>query len=175
MKKSITGFFMLFVFYIVLGYLFLNIGIDFLLFTPFYVFFILILSLIPTLSITYKNILGLGKEDNVLFLVNTVHITLVGILMIYIALYNQFIGSITPITGYIIFGISIFINVIILFEDIKEKWVKKAFLLYFLAFILLHYIEYLLSWNLLFFYPMPAIYLLLHNVTILSYGILKLR
>ena len=83
----------------------------------------------------------------------------------------KFICDVVLIT----FGISIFINVIILFEDIKEKWVKKAFLLYFLAFILLHYIEFLLSWNLLFFYPMPAIYLLLHNVTILSYGILKLR
>ena len=175
MRKSIVGFFMLFIFYIVLGHFFLNIGIDFLLFTTFYVFFILIISLIPTLLITYRNVLGLTRDDNVLLLVNTVHISLVGILILYFTLYKYFIGSITPITGYIIFGVSLLLNIVVLFEDIKEKWFITALLIYVLAFVLLHYIEYLLIWNLLFFYPIPAIYLILHNVTILSYKILKSR
>ncbi len=175
MRKSIAGYFMLFIFYIVLGHTFLNIGIDFLLFTTFYVFFILILSLIPTLLITYRNVLGLTRDDNVLLLVNTVHIAFVGILILYFTLYEYFIGSITPITGYIIFGVSLLLNIIVLFEDIKEKWFITALLTYILAFVLLHYIEYLLIWNLLFFYPIPAIYLILHNVTILSYRILKSR
>jgi len=173
MRKSILGFFMLFIFYIVLGHHFLNIGIDLIAFTPFYVFFILILSIIPTTSLTYRNKLGLGRGDNILLLVNTVHITLVGVLLLYMFLYNYFIGSLTPFSGYILFGVSILINVIVLFDDIKEKWVIKALSIYILAFISIHFIEFLLEWNLLLFYPMPAIYLLLHNVTILSYGILK--
>jgi hypothetical protein len=175
MKTSILGFFMLFIFYIVLGYHYLNIGIDFLLFTTFYVFFILILSIIPSLAITYKNILGLGREDNVMLLVNTVHIILGGTLILYFELYRYFLGSITPTTGYILFGITLVVNVVILLEHMNEKWIIKVFSVYILAFVLLHFIEYLLEWNLLFFYPLPAIYLLLHNVTILSYGFLKRR
>lgn len=175
MKKSILGFFMLFTFYIIFGYYYLNIGIDFVLFTPFYVFFILILSLIPTLSITYRNVLGLGREDNVLLLVNTVHITLVGILILFAVLYNHFIGSVFSINGYLIFVVSLILNIIVLFEDAKEKWAITALIIYTLAFVSLYYVEYLLLWNLLFLYPLPLLYLLLHNVTILSYRILKLR
>jgi len=175
MRKSIFGFFMLFLFYLVLGYYFLGIGIDFLMFTPFYVFFILIMSLIPSIAITYRNKLGFGKDDNVLLLVNTVHIFLVGIAIGFYVLYNNYVGEVSVLIGYIIYGVSLLLNVVVLFDDLKENRFAKALLMYVFAFIALHFVHYLLEWDLLFFYPMPAIYLLLHNVTIISYTILRSR
>ena len=175
MRKSVFGFFMLFVFYLVLGYLYLNIGIEFLIFTPFYVFFILILSFIPTLLVTSKNVLGDERRNDVLLVVNIVHIVLVVMLIVYDTLHNYFLGDISLNTEYIVFGVSLLVNILVLFGDIKEKWVITALVIYTLAFVLFYYIGVLIFPYFPLLYPFTLLYLLLHNVTIVSYGLLKTR
>lgn len=169
MSRNVVSIVVLFLYYAVISYL---TGGNVLMFTmiPILFLFILLAQLIPYSLLTQSFICQDHYEHkNVLLVVNVVHIILTVGLFVVIALYNHLVGDISPVLGYLIVGISMVINLIILFKDIRELWVIFVLTLHIIVNGLL------VLWDTLGFGVvfLGLGYLALHNIVIVSYGVLR--
>lgn len=110
------------------------------------------------------------KNDYVLSVINVVHIFLIISFVLYIIIYDQSIGlDISPLTGHLLFLLSILVNIIILIRDFRLNCVKISLIIYLLAYGLFAFYMYIPYLILLTVFG----YVVVHNIAVVSYGFLR--
>lgn len=164
---------MLFITYLAILIFVLDVGLELLAFSPFYVFFILIASLFPTLFLAFVRAINPNLKGTVL-IVNTIHILLLAGFFFMIGFYVSFIGEMNHAFGYIFFYSMGIIHLIILRKELKRSWVWIMTLILFI--IMLGYSDFSGTFLEFVLNSFPfSIYLIMQNVTVVSYIFLKER
>ncbi|QWC00302.1 hypothetical protein KHQ88_01680 [Mycoplasmatota bacterium] len=168
--KNIISFVILIAFYLFLGYLFLDSPLAILSVGIGGILFLFLSSSAPILLLVSDEIREDNySKDNVMLSVNITHILLVISLISFVSIYDNFFGDISPVLGYIIMSVSLLINILCLLKDMKKSWVWIALSLHILMFIIFMFWQFVG----LILILLALIYMIVHNVFVVSYGILR--
>jgi len=168
--KNIISFVILIAFYFILGYLLFGKPLAIFAVGIGGILFLFLSSSVPILLLFSDKIReGNYSKDNVMLSVNITHILLVISLISFVAIYNNYFGDIYPVLGYIVVSVSLLINVLCLLKDINKPWVWIAFSLHILMFVIFMFWQFVGIILIL----LALIYMIVHNVFVVSYGILR--
>ena len=171
MKRNVLGFFILFAFYLPILNKVFDIGLEMLALLPFYIFFILISSVVPSLYLAFVRAINSNLKSTVL-LVNVIHILIVSIIICVSYLVVSVQGEITHGLGYLILIGSLIASVIILFREYERKWTWIMIIV--LLLIIWSYSTF--PGNVLefmFAHKITSYYVVIHNVIVVSYIFLR--
>ncbi len=169
--KQLISYLILILFYVLLGYLLLGSPLAILAGGGIYLLFLLVASYIPYQLLANEQIRNDNyPKDHILIVVNVTHMLLMLAFIGFVIFYNLEIGEISPTLGYIVVSLSLIINIFCLIKDIKKRWTWMALGLHILVFALFA------AWQIIGFIPvlLGFFYMVIHDVFIVSYGILRL-
>ncbi len=168
--KHLISYLILISFYVLLGYLLLGTPWAILAGGGIYLMFLLVSSYIPYQLLTSEQIKdGNYEKERVMTVVNITHVLLMLALIGFVIFYNREIGEISPTLGYIVVSLSLLINIICLFKDLKKKWTWIALGLHILVFIMFAFWQ-IVGFGLIL---LGFFYMAIHDIFIVSYGILR--
>lgn len=171
MKRNITGALLLISVFGTIGYLLTENYLGFFSFFMTFILIFLMTAAIPYLFLGFDDIRQNNYSvQNIFLFICINHIVLIIGLTQFVRIYDNNFGDIEPLLGYIIFGVSLVINLLCLMRDLKKLWallLLGAHVIVFLMFVF---------WP---FVPMPIlffgfIYMVIHNIFVVSYGSLRL-
>lgn len=170
-RRNILGFFMLFGFYLFIFLNVLGIGVEILIFLPFYIFFILVLSLFPTLFLSFARAVSSRKSQGSMLMINLIHIGVVIALLIYIGA-TALLLPLRFDAGEILLIIMFVGSFIMFFRDLRERWVQILLLLLIVVFYFINKSP-LYGMSIILETPVLMIYIIMHSVIAFSYLALK--
>jgi len=170
MKRNILGFGLLFGFYGILGFLIFGRFVPALLWNGLFMIFVVLSSLIPIGLLSNDDIVDQHYDkNNVILAVNITHIILVVAFIVFVIVYQRFLGEISPITGFIVFGLSYIVHFVALGKDLTKRWVIMALVFHTIVFIL--FINYgSIHFTIL---VMAFIFIVIQEIFVVSYGVLR--
>lgn len=110
------------------------------------------------------------SREQIFLSVAIVHIiAIVGFIMVLIVTSNSYLGPISPLTGHIVFLLSIAIQLAIVIPNYKERWLQIGS-----GFYLVSYLIFSL-WQVVTFpiLGLLFVYVVLYNISVYSYGVLQ--
>lgn len=169
-QKNMISFIILIVFYMILSYTLLGNPMPIFTGGGLVIIFLILSLSIPVMLLYTDQIRDNNySKDHIIISVIITHMILVVSLVVYVILYGNYVNAISPDLGYIVVSVSLLINFVCLMKDLRKRWTWIVLGLHILMFILF------MLWNSIGIIAIifAFFYMLVHDVFVVSYGILR--